>query len=126
MAGRAVLCLAASAWTFWMGVVALRFLGRVLLTLAGLGRMKVNSKVPPTVRPCGATPFGNLADQIVGGLSPRGRGANRPRAFHRVNELGGRPLGRGNPRDSFPVIPLTSLSWPACGVSHPSEPAGLS
>lgn len=70
--------------------------------------------------------FGKLKDRVNVMPSARVAGANRRRAFHRVSELGGRPLGRGNPRDSFPVIPLTSLSWPACGVSHPSEPAGLS
>ena len=35
------------------GLAALRFRGRVLPALAGLGRMKVNSKVPPTAHVCG-------------------------------------------------------------------------
>ena len=35
------------------GGVLRRVLGRVLPELAGLGRMKVNSKVPPIARVCG-------------------------------------------------------------------------
>ena len=35
------------------GLAGLRFRGRVLPALAGFGRMKVNSKVPPTAHVCG-------------------------------------------------------------------------
>ena len=54
MVVRAALSLAVSPWMVWRGIGALRFRGRVLPTLAALGRMKVNSKVPPTVCLCGA------------------------------------------------------------------------
>ena len=37
------------------GLATLRFRGRVLPALAGLGRMKVNSKVPPIAHVCGFT-----------------------------------------------------------------------
>ena len=40
------------AWVFRPSWLALRFRGRVLPLLAGLGRMKVNSKVPPIARVC--------------------------------------------------------------------------
>ncbi len=47
--------LAESACVLCLGLTALRFLGRVLPELAGLGRMKENSKVPPIARVCGFT-----------------------------------------------------------------------
>ena len=46
----AVLQLAESAWVFRLGLTALRFLGRVLPELAGLGRMKANWNVLPIAR----------------------------------------------------------------------------
>ena len=49
----AFLCLVVPARVLRLELVALRFLGRVLPELAGLGRMKVNSKVPPIARVCG-------------------------------------------------------------------------
>ena len=49
----AVSRLAESAWVFRLGLTRFRFLGRVLPELAGLGRMKANSKVPPIARVCG-------------------------------------------------------------------------
>ena len=45
--------LAGPARAFRPGLAALRFRGRVLPALAGLGRMKVNSKVPPIAHVCG-------------------------------------------------------------------------
>ena len=41
------------AWFFRIGSLDLLFRERVLPALAGLGRMKVNSKVPPIARVCG-------------------------------------------------------------------------
>ena len=43
----AFLCLVVPAPVLLLELVALGFLGRVLPELAGLGRMKVNSKVQP-------------------------------------------------------------------------------
>ena len=45
--------LAETARALRPGLAALRFRGRVLPALAGLGRMKVNSKVPPIAHVCG-------------------------------------------------------------------------
>ena len=47
------LWLAVPARVLRPGLVCFGFLGRVLPVLAGLGRMKVNSKVPPIARVCG-------------------------------------------------------------------------
>ena len=47
------LWLAVPARVLRPGLVCFGFLGHVLPVLAGLGRMKVNSKVPPIARVCG-------------------------------------------------------------------------
>ena len=52
------------------GLAALRFRGRVLPALAGLGRMKVNSKVPPIAHVCGGTPQPVQRTRHAYGLSP--------------------------------------------------------
>ena len=49
------LWLAVPARVLRPGLVCFGFLGRVLPVLAGLGRMKLNSRVPPNARVCGGT-----------------------------------------------------------------------
>ena len=58
------------------GLEALRFRGRVLPALAGLGRMKVNSKVPPIGHLCGGTTWRTSGAWRKMGLSPRVRGVH--------------------------------------------------
>ena len=53
MAFVSILRLPAPAFVLRLGLTALRFLGLMLPELSGLGRMKVNSNVPPIARVCG-------------------------------------------------------------------------
>ena len=67
------LWLAVPARVLRPGLVCFGFLGRVLPELAGLGRMKVNSNVPPIARVWGGTLPDVSSNRLVRGLSRAAR-----------------------------------------------------
>ena len=64
---------------FLVGLLVLRSFWGPPPALAGSGNVKLNLKVPPTVRVCGATDEAAVHDAAALGLTPRGRGNRRRR-----------------------------------------------
>ena len=107
------------------GLAGLGFRGRVLPALAGLGRMKVNSKVPPIAHVCGGTAYGAQVFPVGVGLSPRVRGNHRQRGYHQPRRgnlilvMGLSPRVRGNLTGKPPLSPAGRRVYPrACGGTH--------
>ena len=67
---------------FLVWFLALRFFWGPPPALAAFGRMKLNSKVLPTVRVCGECPDRDYLLGSMGGVAPRVQGVPGPRHFH--------------------------------------------
>ena len=96
------------------GLAALRFRGRVLPALAGLGRMKVNSKVPPIARVCGGTAGHNHLVGNSHGLSPRVRG-NLQQRSRQHQSRGSIPACAGEPDSAAPSSCWSRVYPRVCG-----------